>query len=279
MLGDGHVLCLPMDDDHIFFTLPLSLQRRIDKAFDSFACGNLEGSRIPPQVGPEKESTANGFDLGDTIEESQQGGFLLEGDEPRTVQGLDHTTKILLSSIPRALLLLDIPPDDPEILAVFRNAASGWSRRGSVGEEAVSRQDWRAVCAVLLEGEEDEGEKTGGESEQSQGFRDTEDEYEGGYEASVGDDDEYIDLPKSKSKGKQKMRQPVSSPGILSSDHSSPRPLTALQKRECRKVYGLFFPGVLDGELDGKKIMIKDITRVANELKEKIQAEEVSVVL
>jgi hypothetical protein len=53
--------------------------------------------------------------------------------------------------------------------------------------------------------------------------------------------------------------------------------LSTKQKAECREDFARFFPDVPDTELDRQKIMIKDVTRVANLLKEKIKAEEVSL--
>ena len=47
------------------------------------------------------------------------------------------------------------------------------------------------------------------------------------------------------------------------------------QKKECRRMYALFFPDVEDKDLDSRRLMIKDITRVAKVLKEKITVEEV----
>jgi hypothetical protein len=55
--------------------------------------------------------------------------------------------------------------------------------------------------------------------------------------------------------------------------------LSAKQKAECREDFARFFPDVPDAELDRQKIMIKDVTRVANLLKEKIKAEEVSFLI
>lgn len=51
--------------------------------------------------------------------------------------------------LPSALVLLDLPGDDQQILNVCRSAAE----RGYLG-----RNRWREVCAVLLEGEDDDEE-------------------------------------------------------------------------------------------------------------------------
>ncbi|KAI0280400.1 hypothetical protein BGY98DRAFT_964197 [Russula aff. rugulosa BPL654] len=76
----------------------------------------------------------------------------------------------------------DLPPDDEEVLAVFRNAATGWeddvpSRRSAhrrkhdptttsedndVTEGRISLRDWRAVCAAVMgEDGDDEDDREG----------------------------------------------------------------------------------------------------------------------
>jgi hypothetical protein len=70
-------------------------------------------------------------------------------------------SQIPLSSIPSAIQRLGLAPDDVQVLLVFKNAASGWrlstNRPGEIGGESdaeeayVSHEDWRAMCAVLLE--------------------------------------------------------------------------------------------------------------------------------
>lgn len=115
------------------------------------------------------------------------GGFLVEdsGVEPRPSKSQRQVkfhskskpTHITLQAIPSALQHLDLPPDDEEVLAVFANAASGWSSsslapdysagpryKANLGEtsddsgqdevdgDLVSREDWHSVCSVLLEG-------------------------------------------------------------------------------------------------------------------------------
>src|SRR5258708_3287907 len=60
------------------------------------------------------------------------GGFLpdSDGEEMDAVVGvhkLDEPSHIPLTLIPSALQMLDLPPADEEVLAVFENAARGWS--------------------------------------------------------------------------------------------------------------------------------------------------------
>ena len=102
-------------------------------------------------------------------------------------------THIPLSLIPAALQSLDLQPDDPDVLAVFQNAASGWeASRGSAGrsqdELRVSRKDWRAVCAALLDTSAGDDGDEGDRAEE----REDEDIYEPGQFESGGSEDEYV---------------------------------------------------------------------------------------
>ena len=154
----------------------MSLQQRIDNAF------------YDAQSRPSHD--AGGFLLDDN-----PGGFLLD-DNPggflppspsnfgqesghRPEQD-ERPSYIPLSRIPHALQLLDLSPDDEQVLAVFRSAASGWedeppsrqtahrrqhgptatSEDNDVTEGRVSLRDWRAVCAALMDdgGDEDQDE-------------------------------------------------------------------------------------------------------------------------
>ena len=213
---------------------------------------------------------------------------------------------IPLSVIPRALEILDLPPDDEDVLTVLRNAASGWNSgaRRNEGHDVladeggvVSRKDWRAVCAALLGGTEDEmSEKHDSDSAADSNGTDSADEYVGsdGVDSDSGrgagsegqdSDEEYVDRPRTgPNKGGQRRaggarktrsggrraRSPVQGHGEQT--------LTTRQRRECRAAFALFFPDAGDKELEQQRIGIRDISRVAALLKEKISAEEVSAV-
>ncbi|KAI9066949.1 hypothetical protein FKP32DRAFT_313600 [Trametes sanguinea] len=325
-----------MDDDQMdpgFAALPLSLQKRIDAAFDSALGRNgsdkeparkrrkLEHSLQPggfisedPAPGGfiSEEPTAGGFIVdepsdGGFVRDSSptQGGFLVDDDQSDA--GL--STHIPLSAIPTALQSLDLPPDDEDVLSVFRNAASGWGDRRRTAphrdedpEDAfVSRKDWRAVCAALLDtsaaDEEDvdmEDVPADGQVEEKlsleEASSDSGEEYveSGGAEsdAEEGDDsdDEYregsggfVRQKKAKSgtaatKARRGRKARATTEG--DEEDEGQRGLTARQKEECRAAFALFFSDVTDEELDKQRIRIKDITRVAKLLKEKITAEE-----
>ena len=113
-----------MSSDLNFLQLPYSLRKLIDDAFNS----NL----LEPPLKKRK----------------------LE----QTIQ--DH---IPFTQIPTALSLLNLPPDE-QVLAVFRNAASGWSQmdvniEGQDEQQGVvSRKDFQAICAALLGSHEGESE-------------------------------------------------------------------------------------------------------------------------
>ena len=105
---------------------------------------------------------------------------------------------------------------------------------------------------------------------------DSEDEYQGGFVRSS---------PRGKDKGKGKAKatppkrksrsRKASHSPELSDNEAVPRQLTPRQKAEVRRTFALFFPEVSDSDLDGKRVMIKDVSRVAELLKEKITVEEV----
>ncbi|KAI0825847.1 hypothetical protein BC629DRAFT_1277188 [Irpex lacteus] len=333
------------DVDPTFNALPPRLRKRIDRALNRACEEELAGTSTPRKrrrIGstrssrpPEdkiepggflaEDSPAPGGFLPDDEDQPMGGGFLPDdaasseagGFVPSSasvsVDGDDtdktEITHIPLHLIPRALQLLDLQPDDQDVLDVFRNAASGWgsTARGSrirgQGEQemVVSRKDWRAVCAALLDtsapDEEDGEESEGGvkmdvdESEASEEEYvgsdgqsedpeedDSEDEYqEGGFVRSTP---QRKDKGKGKAKAASSNRKTRSRKTSYSSESSEdfdgkPRQLTARQKAECRRTFALFFSDVSETDLDDKRIMIKDIARVADLLKEKVTAQEI----
>ena len=154
----------------------MSLRARIDDAFYI---------ALDPQNRPSHDpvEAPGGFLLDDNL-----GGFFppsppTAGHETGHGSERDEQSSYIpLSRIPHALQLLDLPPDDEEVLAVFRNAATGWedddsSRRtarrrkrdltttsedNDATEELVSLRDWRAVCAAVMgEDGDDEDDREG----------------------------------------------------------------------------------------------------------------------
>lgn len=331
------------DVDPTFNALPPRLRKRIDRALNRACEEELAGTSTPRKrrrIGSTSKPSEDNLEPGGFLaEDSPAPGGFLPDDEDQPIGGgflpedaasseaggfvppsasvfvdddeTDETdvTHIPLHLIPRALQLLDLQPDDQDVLDVFRNAASGWgsTARGSrirgQGEQemVVSRKDWRAVCAALLDtsapDEEDGEESEGGvkmdvdESETSEEEYvgsdgqsedpeedDSEDEYqEGGFVRSTP---QRKDKGKGKAKAASSNRKTRSRKTSYSSESSEgfdgkPRQLTARQKAECRRTFALFFPDVSETDLDDKRIMIKDIARVADLLKEKITAQEV----
>ena len=88
---------------------------------------------------------------------AKRGGFLPPEPSSADDGELEDDTRadaIPFSAIPSALQALDLQPDDEDVLAVFRNAATGWENKGGSEDDAhllVGRKDWRAVCAALLD--------------------------------------------------------------------------------------------------------------------------------
>lgn len=220
------------DYDPSFRSLAPNVRSRIDNAFYSAL----------PKIGvPDRGSTYDapgGFLLDD--DHSMAGGFL-PPSPPAVVQQGGHESgeseepsHIPLSRIPYALQLLDLPPDDEDVLAVFRNAATGWgddhhsSRRtrhhyamvtgeeNEVVEEHVSLKDWRAVCAALMDdGGYVEGAKEGDaideEEEESADADATGQDLSSGLEESSGESsDEY----RSEARSQKRPRKSSARPGV-----------------------------------------------------------------
>jgi hypothetical protein len=166
------------DDDVGFLSLAPNLRSRIDNAFHTALASDQQRSDAFT-VGLAHDAQG-GFLLDD--DDNVAGGFLPPSPPARTTgnesEGDERPSYIPLSRIPHALQLLDLSPDDEDVLAVFRNAATGWghdhisaprsTRRGrntvatseesDETEECVSLRDWRAVCAALMDdGGDEEG--------------------------------------------------------------------------------------------------------------------------
>lgn len=250
--------------DSLFYTLSNHVQRRIDEAFDV----------VSKDVG----NAAFGADGNLKVVNDVEGAIVQDGDKVPPLQ-------IPLTLIPAALQYLDLPPDDPEICSIFRNAASGWSSSSPNirrNEEYVSRDDWRAVCAVLLEHDDGDDEDPLDSLPRAQipGSCEEDDEESGSYresdddsaESTTGDlDGEYIEGETSRRKPGGPRKAELLSPSTKALDTQK---LTPHQRQACLDAFALFFPDASPAELPEKKIMMKDIQRVAGLLKEKIKAEE-----
>jgi len=291
----------------------VAVRRRIDNAFN-VACGDGDRGKPDEFLSPRKKrrvehftsDTQGGFFLDDI--DQQQGGFLIDdpsSDSPTAPQ--QEPAHIPLSRIPDALQILDLQPDDPEVLAVFRNAASGWSSRSDAvfrnlspndrqdDHQMVSRDDWRAVCGVLLDTTIDgtSEPETGHDMDVDDDRNDVEDSGSDEYvfekepldeefsgDEVKSDDDYYVEGP-STSRTPTKSNRARKGKGVASSNSAIdgvPGKLTARQTLECRKAFALFFPDVTElnsEKLDNKRIMIQDISRVATLLNEKLKAEEI----
>ncbi|KZT61713.1 hypothetical protein CALCODRAFT_349222 [Calocera cornea HHB12733] len=332
---DGDMEELPPDD---LAALPQHLRDEIDAAFDRVAAASASSSRDDDgsarqrkrrklnRMPPAGEETGGGFmvDMEGAEDGPSAGGFL--PDEPISAGGFltidqaggflpsspvpahPEATHIPLSLIPRALKLLRLQPDDDVVLATFREAATGWG--GSEGgEHGVSREDWRAVCAVLVGGREcaagEAGEEAGGFDPDDLESSLTEDE-EDAWQPSpspVSDldadaDADYAEAqrtPSSKraSKGKGRARETEAELSELTYAD-----LSGKKRGEVREAFALFFEeaggkGVGSGNADergkGKeraapptvtrRIGAADLARVAKMLNEKISSAEIDEML
>lgn len=276
--------------DSLFLTLPLQLQRLVDEAFDLTTDPNYTVYDLA-------NDQAN-----DTIPQQNlpigAGGFFVESYEshPNTTDEgvLDRRnnkrrSSIPLSSIPSALQLLDLAPDDSEVLSVFKNAASGWSSGSTTSfegvnlqEKFISREDWRSVCAVLLEHRNSEisGDERLPRMSKSRNWQDVDLDSEGYVDpGSVADStesssDEYmVHHIRPRKKVQAQYRQ------FTSRLACPPLHLTSTRQKEtCFRTFALFFPEVPHHRLADHRIMIKDLQRVSKLLGETIRAEEVSII-
>ncbi|KAF9508143.1 hypothetical protein BS47DRAFT_1398021 [Hydnum rufescens UP504] len=341
-------------------TLPLRIRKQIDNAFNAVALTNgsiPERGLVPPAAKRRKLAPAldgmqsnyhdetgatslpeegGGFIPGDTdagfvpegnSEEGRAmpdlgGGFLVEdGNVP---DERDMPQYISLSSIPQALQILDLPPSDPDVLDIFKSAASGWTFQGRDRSEMITsdtwdekgrselgvrREDWREVCSVLLapraladgedtanlgdilredetEGGEDDGGLQTNESEPS----DSGDYYEDDEDGTGADDDDDDDGDDDEYEASSRRHSTIAArPDVKRSARRKGKGegKNLLGPHEALRTFALFFPDVelthLNGRenteakksLEKKRIMIKDITRVATTVGEKIKMDEI----
>ena len=219
-------------------------------------------------------------------------------DRDSEAQGEDDSlhsdSHIPLSLIPTALQILDLPPDDEQVLLVFKNAASGWTSgtasAGRSSREVVSLRDWRAVCSVLLEPDAQDGEDGGvdrdadvqmldGLAEDSGGSSEEYVESDpGGESDDPFPDDDYSDSPAKRST-RSTRRSARTKKGFDESDEgvevTKNRPLTARQKEASRQAFAMFLSPSSDADLENQRLTISDLVRVAKELNEKITYDQV----
>jgi len=263
-------------DDPAFLALPPGFRRQIDEVFDTSASRK---SRRTPHNGD--DIPAGGFVIddaecgGSSIDDEGPGGFLV----PNDIDG-DADSYVALSSIPNALCLLGLEADD-EVLAVFRNAATGWGVR-SEDAQGVCRKDWRAVCAVLLGDQEGmEAETPGKENIEIDEDSGSEgDEYEMSElsnESEEESSEEFKDngqFHKSRTATTTPRKAPskISTSSMIRSIH-----LTEAQKAICRADFARFFPASTDAQLEHQRIMAHEIMHASDLLKEKLKPDEVSI--
>ncbi|EJT99354.1 hypothetical protein DACRYDRAFT_17510 [Dacryopinax primogenitus] len=284
--------------------LPQHLRDEIDHAFDR-AARAVTGEEDDDSGRRRKRRKLNSGipspveDMGGGFLVSEEPGGFLPSDEPTgsdpskshgsllyrspSFPSTSRQTHIPISLVSRALKLLRLPVDDDAVLATFREAATGWGERaGKAEEKGVSREDWRAVCAVLIgqreegemkrddndEEEDEEPEGEGGfmmdEEEESDLTDDEEDNYqpeddEQGSSPSSDQGSEYEEAPassskpfkdKRKAKGKTRVRDQE-----LELSELGYADLSVKKKQEVRDAFALFFEeekGMKPKDLNGK---------------------------
>ncbi|KAG8919635.1 hypothetical protein FRC01_001189 [Tulasnella sp. 417] len=235
-----------------------------------------------------------GFIPMDTDEDG--GGFMPAADKGSADEDSAEPPKhIPLSLIPRALQILDLP-QDIDVLTIFENAASGWGGQKVGEEDAVSRKDWRAVCAVLFEDPRDTGVKEDSLSPPpSDGVpredRDSRDEVD---EDDEDDEDVYAQSDDSEAEedegdsdyggrgtakaAKRTTRSRGKAKEVSSDEDASGSgfiTLTSRQRKECKAAFALFFPDVPQDELSEQRLKIKELAEAAKTLKERMTTEEI----
>lgn len=278
-----------MSDD--FFALPISTQRKIDKAFD-YALRSINQNTKLIAENPSYGSNSPGENI-----------------------------KMPYSVVHLALKFLNLPQDDEDILMVLRKAAQGWhegpSAEGNVSQATVadgfiSRKDWRAVCAVLFDAPlEHETSSPYGDAEErhhpeyegeNQDNADIED-LQGGYvvqhthqESSIGSDiyrgdqlagstDSYVsqdsDDTYDAGDGDANSDTPSDFARRYGSRSSSTKEkqvegLKLHQKHAALEAFALFFPSYTsEAAIIAKRLTVEDLDRAAKSLRENSQLEEV----
>lgn len=326
--------------DPSFLALPLRVRGRIDRAFDSYSKQRSADGEEPARKKRKLDSretasagtTPGGFllegtpETGGFIRDAEAGGFLPEdstlgggflpessdeGDGDGENDDSARPDTITFNLIPSALQLLDLQPDDEDVLSVFRNAATGWENKRDAQEDdahlLVSRKDWRAVCAALLgvsgedsaedvddadeaadnddpelsEPSEEEYVESGDDSEVDEEDEGSDDEYQGGGFVRTKAARKASGSKAVSKRGKGHSATASSPSSLEASDDEDleirPKRITPRQKAEARRAFAMFFPDVPDNELDKQKIMIKDITRTSSLVNLKSTAEEASI--
>ncbi|KAH7105058.1 hypothetical protein BKA62DRAFT_634208 [Auriculariales sp. MPI-PUGE-AT-0066] len=257
----------------------------------SFGGGFLEGDAGPGGF-IFNEAPAGGFIVDDSMSVDggfvpSPGGFVAPSTHKRRM-AKHPDAQLDIANVPQALQMLDLPPHDQDILAIFSNAASGWGgTEVPTASGGVRRKDWRSVCAVLLvsrspeefpeivsdEFDEDaEEDRVGSDHDQdaSDNYIDEDDDSEMS-EGQDDDEDEDYGAPRDvKAAAKASRRRK----GVAVPEDTPPE-LTARQRRAARAAFKLFFPDVAEDDLETQRIRIRDIARVAGLLKEKITTEEI----
>jgi hypothetical protein len=279
-----------------------AFQSRIDDAFYR-ALSNASSRPVPANDAP------GGFVLDN--DDELPGGFLPPSPpaialESRFEPGDDQSSYMPLSRIPYALQLLDLPPDDEEVLSVFRNAATGWgddqpssrqtvrarsstttSDDNDVAEERVSLRDWRAVCNALMDAGEDEDDM-GDDEDPDVACEYPSSELE---ESSGGSSDEYritntrsrkgsrkstsAAVPDSTRRTRAKKTQSGATRRQSSPSQTTGADITPRQRRECLQTFLLFFPGVPEEVAKDRRLGVREVNAAATVLNENIKTEEV----
>ncbi|GFZ47868.1 hypothetical protein JCM24511_05615 [Saitozyma sp. JCM 24511] len=252
-----------------------------------------EGGFMPEEEGEGGFMEAGGF-LPETNDKDW--GFVPDDDDPSASMSSPPTPsahRLPLRFIPGLLAALKLPSDD-DVLEVFRASASGWEedagggagagtgagagpskRRGREEEAGVERKDFRAVCAALMDPEEDgQGEDLEMSEEEEE-----EDVYIGEESessiSSLSSDSEYGG--RRKGKGRPGKDAPPGKPTRRSKkalEESGPVKLSSRQREVVRDIWDMLKP---DSSARGGNILGRDeVKRLVRDLGEMWSDDEIT---
>lgn len=258
-----------------FFALPVSTQRRIDEAFDTYS--RFKGDDIIDDVQVHDSST-------------------------------NENAKMPLSAVRQALGFLNLPQDDEDTLAVLEKATQGWHEDPSKGKASdgtkagfIDREDWRAVCAVLMDESEEpetlldrqnqlyetEDQNMGDDEDLQGGYIVEDDAQAGGYIPEDNDSDIYQNSDDLYEDDKAEdvysdaasdhSEYPSSSrPGLKGKKKRVIGKPTSDQQQVALEAFALFFPSTdTETALKQKRLTTEDLNRVAKSLKEDMKSDEI----
>ncbi|KAJ3524148.1 hypothetical protein NM688_g8610 [Phlebia brevispora] len=186
----------------------------------------------------------------------------------------------------RAIVAGMLDPDQDarrDANGVVRRAYSPWAENSDELLGVVNYSDIDFGAALSSDEDSDDEDSDDGDSEdeyevsdEAMSEDDSDDEYQAGGSTRAPGKGKSTARTSARRSGRKRRRDESSdSAPYLDTEDEGPKRITLRQQEECRRTWALFFPDVPDDHLDIQRIMIKDISRVADLLKEKITTEQI----